>query len=145
NRLQSAQRAAGTQMKSHSDALLRHLQISTMRANDLLEAVNKRRTLLGLPEITELTADTKLDTALSGSASLPDFNKQSALRDLTALSGAAKDFPELAKVDADAILADLTKLDSDPALLTILQRRTFIEKGLALIEGPACPLCDKLW
>ncbi len=145
NKLQSAQRTAAALVQSSRDALLLHLQISTLRSEDLLEAVNKRRKLLGLPEIAELTADTKLDVGLSASASLPDFNKQSALRDLNALSEAAKGFPTLAKAEAAAIVADLTKLENDPALLAALQRRAFMEKGLDLIDGPACPLCDTPW
>ncbi len=116
-----------------------------MRAEDLLAAVNLRRKLLGLPEIAELTADTKVDVGLSGAASGPDFNKQSALRDLTSLSEAAKGFPELAKADAGGIVADLTTLEKDPGLLAALQRRAFIEKGLELVDGPECPLCDKPW
>src|SRR5437667_6571809 len=90
NRLLTLQKAAAAQVQSSRDSLLRHLQISTMRAEDLLAAVNQRRKLLGLPEIAELTADTKIDVGLSAAASGPDFNKQSALRDLTSLSEAAK-------------------------------------------------------
>jgi hypothetical protein len=145
NKLQTAQRTAAAQVQSSRDALLRHLQISTLRSDDLLEAVNKRRKVLGLPEIPELTADTKLDAGLSASANRSDFNKQSALRDLNSLSEAAKSFPDLAKADAGAILSDLAKLEADPALLAALQRRSFVEKGLELVDGPECPLCDKPW
>lgn len=145
NKLQTAQKTAAGLVQSGRDALLRHLQISTLRSEDLLQAVNERRKLLGLPEIVELTADTKVDVGLSASATLPDFNKQSALRDLSALSEAAKGFPNLANVEAAAIVADLEKLENDPALLAALQRRAFIEKGLDLVDGPACPLCDEPW
>lgn len=145
NKLQTAQRTAATLVQTNRDSLLRHLQISTLKAEDLLESVNNRRKLLGLPEIAELTADTKLDVGLAAAATGPDFNKQSALRDLNALSEAAKGFPDLAKADAAAIIADLAKLEEDPALLAALQRRAFIEKGLDLVEGPECPLCDKPW
>src|SRR3989454_3237206 len=144
NKLQTAQKTATTLVHTNRDSLLRHLQISTLKAEDLLESVNKRRKLLGLPEIAELTADTKLDVGLAA-ASGPDFNKQSALRDLNALSDAAKGFPDLAKADAAAIIADLAKLEEDPALLAALQRRAFIEKGLDLVDGPDCPLCDRPW
>src|SRR5216684_1111323 len=143
--VQTAQKTAATLVQTNRDSLLRHLQISTLKAEDLLESVNKRRKLLGLPEIAELTADTKLDVGLAAAATGPDFNKQSALRDLNALSEAAKGFPDLAKADAAAIIADLAKLEEDPALLAALQRRAFIEKGLDLVEGPECPLCDKPW
>jgi recombinational DNA repair ATPase RecF len=145
NRLLTLQKAAAALVQSSRDSLLRHLQISTMRAEDLLAAVNQRRKLLGLPEIAGLTADTKVDVGLSGAASGPDFNKQSALRDLSSLSEAAKGFPELAKADAAGIVADLTTLEKDPGLLAALQRRAFIEKGLDLVDGPECPLCDKPW
>ena len=101
--------------------------------------------MLGLPEIAELTADTKLDAGLSAADKTPEFNKQSALRDLKALSEAAKGFPDLAKTEAAAIVADLARLEADPALLAALQRRSFIEKGLDLVDGPECPLCDTPW
>ena len=90
NKLQTAQKTAATLVQTNRDSLLRHLQTSTLEAEDLLESVNKRRKLLGLPEIAELTADTKLDVGLAAAASGSDFNKQSALRDLNALSDAAK-------------------------------------------------------
>jgi DNA repair exonuclease SbcCD ATPase subunit len=145
NKLQTVQRTAVALVQSGRDALQLHLQIPTLRSEDLLEAVNKRREVLGLPEIVRLTADTKLDAGLLSAAKMPEFNKQSALRDLKALSSAEKGFNDLAKTEAAAIVADLAKLENDPALLAALQRRSFIEKGLDLVEGPECPLCDTPW
>ena len=126
-------------------ALRLHLQIETLGTEDLLESVNVRRKVLNLAAIAALTADTKLDAGLSDTAKTAEFNRESALRDLKALSEAAKGFPALAKAEAAAIVADLGKLESDPALLAALQRRSFIEKGLDLVDGPECPLCDSLW
>lgn len=97
NKLQIARGNATAQVQSSRNTLQLHLQISTLHAADLLEAVNSRRKILGLPEIAELTADTKLDAGLSAADKAAEFNKQSALRDLTALSDAAKGFPDLAK------------------------------------------------
>jgi recombinational DNA repair ATPase RecF len=145
NRLQSAQKTAATQMQSNRDALLLHLQIATLRAADVLEAANKRRVILGLPEIADLTADTKLDAGLAAGAAVPQFNKVSVLRDLKTLSEAAAGFPMLAMAEAAAIVADLSRLEADPGLLAALQRRAFIEKGLELVDGPECPLCDTPW
>lgn len=145
NRLQNQLRTEKALEESSCSALLLHLQIATLRSEDLLEAVNQRRKLLGLPEISELTADTKLDAGLSAAATGPDFNKQSALRDLNALAEAAKGFPDLAKAEVETILGDLERLESDSALLAAMQRRAFIEKGLELVDGPACPLCDTHW
>lgn len=145
NRLQSAHRATTVQVQSNQNALQLHLQIPALRSDHLLEAVNKRRKVLDLSDITELTADTRLDAGLSKTAKTPEFNKESALRDLKAINAAAKGFPDLAKTEATVILADLARLEADPALLAALQRRSFIEKGLDLVDGPECPLCDTMW
>lgn len=145
NRLQAAHRTATALMQTARDAVLRHLQVAEMRADAIQEAVNRRRKLLGLPEITELTPETKFDAGLSASTGGSHFNKQSALRDLTALMDAAKEFPDLGKADAEAVLARIATLEGDPTLLAALQREAFIEKGLDLVDGPMCPLCDTRW
>ena len=145
NKLETALQTAAAQVLSSRDALQLHFQISTLRAADLVEAANKRRKLIGLTEIAELTADTKLDAGLSSAAKVTEFNKQSALRDLNALSDEAKGFPDLAKMEAAAIVADLSKLEVDPALFAALQRLSFIERGLDLVDGRECPLCDTAW
>jgi recombinational DNA repair ATPase RecF len=145
NKLQTASQAAAAQLKASRQSLLLHLQIPTLRAEDLLEAVNKRRKLLALLEIEELLADTKLDAGLSSATKLNDFNKQSSLRDVGALAEADKGFSDLAKAEAAAIVSDLARLEADPALRAALQRRSFIEKGLDLVDGPDCPLCDRPW
>src|SRR5262249_111123 len=61
------------------------------------------------------------------------------------LSDLIPTLPELGKAEAAAILSGIATLEGDPALLAALQRRTFIEKGLQLVEGPDCPLCDHPW
>jgi hypothetical protein len=145
NRLQRDLNAAEASVVSSRTALQTHLQIATLRSEDLLATVNQRRALLGLAEIAEITADTKLDVGLSSATKAPDFNKRSALRDLGALSDAAQGFSALAADDAKAIVADLARLEDDPSLFAALQRRTFIEKGLQLVDGAECPLCDTQW
>lgn len=145
NRLQTAFRSASSQVKADSDAFRLHLQIETLAADQLLAAVNKRRKVLNLSEIPELTAETALDEGLSETAKASDFNKESCLRDLGALSEAAEMFARLCATEAAQITTDLAKLEADPALLAALQRRSFIEKGLELVDGPECPLCDTAW
>ena len=145
NKLQNEHRNATTQVRSDKEALQLHLQIGAFRSEDLLESVNERRKALNLSEISELTTDTKLDAGLSDTVKTAEFNRDSALRELKTLSEAAKEFPTLAKAEAAAIVADLGKLESDPTLLAALQRRSLIEKGLDLVDGPECPLCDFRW
>jgi hypothetical protein len=145
NRLQSAQRTAAAQVQASRDNLQRHVQISTFQSAELLAAVNIRREALGLPRIEKLTADTKLDAGLSETDKAPEFNKQSVLRDLKALSEASRGFAELGKEHVIVILSGIARLEADPALLDALQRRSFIEKGLDLVDGSECPLCDHSW
>lgn len=145
NRLQTSFRSASTQVKAAADALRLHLQIETLAADQLLAAVNKQRKLLALPGIADVTAETTLDTGLSETAKASDFNKESSLRDLKALADAAGGFAALCTSETDQITTDLARLEADPALLAALQRRSFVERGLELVEGPECPLCDTEW
>jgi hypothetical protein len=145
NKLSAAHKTATTQMQGSRDALLTHLGIPALKADDLLAAVNKRRAVLALSPIAELTADTKLDAGLSETAKPAEFNKQSALRDVKALADVANALPALAKEEADAIVACVKELEVDSALFSALQRRSLLEKGLELIDGPECPLCDRAW
>ena len=145
NKLQRAYKTADAQVETARNSLQQHLQIATLRADDILSAVNERRKVLGLTEIAELTADTKLDAGLSDTQKVPELNKQSALRDLKMLSDTAEGFSDLAKDEVTAICAGLDTLEADPALLAALHDRSFIEKGLGRVNGPECPLCDTPW
>ncbi len=145
NRLQAAHRVTSAQVRANSESFRLHLQIERLATDQLLPTVNKQRKLLGLPELTELTAETTLDAGLSGTAKASDFNKESALRDLRSLKEASEGFLTRCDAEVGRITANLAKLESDPTLLAALQRRTFIEEGLELVEGPECPLCDTEW
>jgi hypothetical protein len=145
NKVQTLQRTADAQEKASQEALQRHLQIATLHTEDVLAAINPQRKLLALSEITEIGADTTLDTGLTGSAQTSTFNKPSALRELAAFRDAAKSFPSLGNTELTVLAADIAKLEVDPALLTALQRLAFLEHGLDLIDGSECPFCDTVW
>jgi recombinational DNA repair ATPase RecF len=145
NKLQTAQRATEGAVTTAREALQRHAQIATLRADDLLEPVNKRRKTLELEPFEKLSTDTKLDLGIDAGAKPTASNKQSALNDFSALSAAVSGLDSLAKKEAAALVAALGKLSADPALFTALKRLSFIEKGLELVDGPECPLCDKEW
>src|SRR5262249_11209806 len=86
NKLSSIHSGAQKDLGNAQDALRRHLDIKTLSKDDILAAVNPPRKVLGLPEIEDFTADTILNAGVLESGSEPAFNKQSALRDLTALT-----------------------------------------------------------
>ncbi|WIW50116.1 ATP-binding protein (plasmid) [Bradyrhizobium sp. 62B] len=145
NRLQTALKAAGGQALSSRDTLARHLNIGEFRPEEILASVNARRKTLNLPEIAKLAADTKLDQRLPEPGKGADFNKQAVLRDLNALSDGISELPKAGAPAADAILAAISRLESDPSLLSALHHRALVERGLDLVDGPLCPLCDHPW
>ena len=127
------------------DALRRHLDVKILSAEDVLAAVNSRRQILGLPEIIELTADKVLNGGTTKGESHLAFNKVTAVRDLAAVKDAQAEFAHLGASETAAVLTDLAVLEGDPALLEAVKQRSFVERGLALVDGPRCPLCDQEW
>jgi len=145
NRLKTAQGNAEHAADERQKDLKRHLNIEDFRSTSVLEAVNQRRAALGLTPIEKLEATTKLDEGVQADDKAQEFNKQSALRELKAATDAIAGIAAVGKKEATGIVDGLTLLEQDPALLNALQRRALIEKGLSLVDGPACPLCDQEW
>jgi recombinational DNA repair ATPase RecF len=145
NKLRRSADTEKAQLESKRTSLLTHLQISSLKSELLVESVNQRRKVLGLPAITELNADVTLTSGLAQSSMPVAFNKESALRDVKALADACEKFSTLAGDEVGSILKALSELEDDPALFIALQRRSFIEMGLGFIDGAECPLCDLSW
>lgn len=145
NKLANTLKAASSQVSSSRSTLLRHLGIAANAVPELLKVVNDRRSMLGLSVIPEFTAETRLDAGIADPDQATQFNKPSALRDLVALDEASAAIAPVVAGDSEAIKAGIERLERDPALLASLQRRVLLEKGLALVDGPLCPLCDHPW
>lgn len=145
NRLASELKSASSQVASTRSTLLRHLGIATNSVPEVLAAVNVRRSVLGLPAIDQLARDSRPDAGIGDADNLSQYNKPSALRDLAALDDASIAVAPSIAGDSQAIIAGIERLERDPALLAALQRRVLLEKGLELVDGPHCPLCDHPW
>jgi hypothetical protein len=145
NKLSITHRIAKERVDEANDALRRHLDLTKLSAQGILAKVNPPRLTLGLPEIRELKSNTRLSSGLMEGAVQPPFNKQAALRNVEAMQDAQKEFPTLGKGEAARLVADLDALDRDPELLEAVTRRSFVERGLALVDGQRCPLCDVEW
>jgi hypothetical protein len=145
NGLQAHYKTAEAQVKNSRETLQRHLQIPQLKPDVLLEAVNGRRKTLGLQPIERLTAETKLDTGLADGGKPTEFNKQSLVRDLVAASQALGALDARGKLPIAVILGAIGKLEADASLVDAISRRVLIEKGLELVDGPQCPLCDHPW
>lgn len=145
NRLKGVQTNAEGTVDDRRRALMLHLKVDNFAQADVLDVVNERRKALELPPIEKLEANTKLDAGVAEGDKAPEFNKQSALRELKAATDAVAGIAAVGKKEATSILDGLKRLEEDPALLNALQRRALIDKGLSLVDGPTCPLCDHEW
>ena len=87
NKLGAEQATAKTVAETAEDSLKRHLDLSALKAEDVLAAVNKRRKVLGLSVLAELTKDTDVSEGIGQGAAEAGGgqNKESALADLAAV------------------------------------------------------------
>lgn len=145
NKLALAHTGAEKDVNNANDALRRHLDARALSKDVILATVNAQRKILGLAEIQEWKANTSVNTGVGESGVQHAFNKQSAIRDLTTLQSAEAGFTTLGSKEAQGILEDLMALQSDPNLAEAIKRRSFVERGLGLVDGPRCPLCDTAW
>ena len=145
NRLSAVARQAKSALGNAGDALRRHLGVATLRQEDILEAINSSRQTLGLSEITDLAMDSAFTAGTMQVAGGADYNRDAALRDVEALRKAERELPTLSHEEIRSMVGALNTLDSDPALLAAITRRSFVERGLRLVDGADCPLCDAGW
>ena len=148
NKLNGEYLTAKTQSESGQDSLKRHLDLPNLNSEDLLAAVNKKRTLLGLQIITELKKDTDLSDGLSTSETqdASSLTKETALADIKGLADAAgKGLESAIEEDVTVLLQNIKKVEEDTSLLPLIKRHSFLQTGLDMVDGPNCPLCDWNW
>jgi hypothetical protein len=145
NKLANASTAAKRDVDNANDSLRRHLDIKVLTRESILNAVNTHRQTLGLAGIQEWKPNTSVSVGVGEGGPRLSINKDSAIRDLAALQGAESRFGTSGAENANSILDDLATLQSDPHMLDAIKRRSFVERGLTLVDGPQCPLCDSEW
>lgn len=134
---------AGSEVASAEDAMRRHLDLTTLLAQEVTDVVNKHREVLGLDPLSTVTEQTSLDQGLASDDGT-SFNRASAIRDVTALIEATSGSEALIEA-AGELTAAFSSLDADPGILDALRHRQLIEVGLPLATEAACPLCDQPW
>lgn len=137
--------AAGKAVSDANDTLCKHLNIASLSATELLAAVNEKRKILGLDPLEKLEADTVLDQGMTTTTDEQPLNKAVALTDLAKLEDVMNLFGTAPSVEAADVVAQISRLEEDPQLLLSLHQRSLVERGLTLVEGPECPMCDHEW
>lgn len=105
--------------------------------------------MLKLDPVADLASENALKVGINPDAeheASQPFSKLGAKNDLASFLKRLAVSQEItitgAKSDAVAALAQLA---DDPALLRVVKQRALVERGLELVEGDACPLCDGPW
>ena len=145
NKLKAASEHAAQDTGNALDALKRHLDIETASAENILAAVNERREALSLAALGSLTEHSELNAGVAAGSKAPTFNKGSALRDVDALKSSIDAMTDTGKAERGSLLGDISIIEDDPHLLQLVQRESFIEKGLEFVDSALCPLCDYEW
>lgn len=137
--------AAEKDAQDKKTTLLQHLGIASLSAAEVLEAVNAKRELLGLAKHDTITAETIIDQGLTEPTAEQSLNKSAALIELNKLAQMIAGFSQANSPDAEALVIQIEQLENDAQLLVLLQQRELVERGLKLVDGPACPMCDHEW
>lgn len=144
-----AEEAERTKSRAEDD-LKRALGLQALDRTELLRKANEQRKFLDLLELAELKPDTKFKSGLDADTSGQDrrigIAREVALADLNTLAEAmAKGEPESQKQPRHDALEALNKLKEDKKALLLARQHGLISTGLDLVDGDACPLCDKPW
>jgi hypothetical protein len=129
--------------------LSRALQVPDLKPDQVLAAVNLRRSVLGLAPIAMLDPETSLRDGLAATAAptqLHQIPKAQAAADIAKLRDvmAVVTGIETAARSTRAI-GELTALDADPAVASGVARERLLQSALNFIEGETCPICDTPW
>lgn len=132
-----------------SERLLQALEINELVKEKILEAVNTRRSILGLLPLTDLTSTTSLIDGLETSvkaATAPTVNKTSAAADLKLFSIALQKITaKTIKTECADLKTQLTDLSNNPIIAENLSREKFLRTAIDFVTEAGCPVCDTKW
>ena len=136
------------QRNTAAESLRRALEIPELKQVPMLQAVNKKRALLGLAPLANIEATTSIRDGLDSSAAPAAVKvpKVQALADVTAAKDeiealVAHDHQEQVAAARDALL----KLKANEAKLDSITRDSMLATALELFDGESCPVCQTEW
>lgn len=122
-----------------------HLGLEEVTPDAVKIAVNAHRKTLGLAEFKTVTLATNLKEGLDEKEEEKPFDKQTALKEIEAYSDIVDAEPNKVNEAVAGLDGSLTQVEGGTHF-ELLKNRTFLEKGLELLEDEAvCPLCDTEW
>lgn len=130
------------------DNLMRALEVTELTSATILEAANKRRVMLGLPALTELTESASLKDGMSQpeAAQSSGVPKAQTLADIQVTRESLVELGnDSTKALISGVVADLGALTGDSALEASVKLESFYAMGMGFIDRGSCPFCDDEW
>ncbi len=130
------------------DNLMRALEVTELTSATILEAANKRRVMLGLIALTELTESASLKDGMSQSeaAQSSGVPKAQTLADIQVTRESLVELGnDSTKALISGVVADLGALTGDSALEASVKLESFYAMGMGFIDRGSCPFCDDEW
>ena len=123
------------------------LEITELNNSKLLEAVNKRRGILGLGKISVLTRTTSLRDGLGASTdNSKHIPKNQVIADLKQLQELVDLYGSKENLSLiDGVKNDLKEISKNKSISSDMTKEKFLKMSLDLIEDEMCPLCDTPW
>lgn len=130
------------------DHLLRALDITQLHKEKILEAVNAKREILGLPAMPELTPTTSFKDGLAvikpGQATA--VPKIQAVSDIKRLKEVIETLnSDATKKECEKVVEELKVLKDNPLFASNTQKENLLRSALALVDDSGCPVCDTQW
>jgi recombinational DNA repair ATPase RecF len=125
--------------------LLVALDTAQLSKYAVLDAVNPRREMFGLPPLTDLDANTSIKDGLTTTVSSAPGRvpKVQAAADLSTMREAVQALKsDTFKHACSTALANAASLGKDAESLNNLSRESLLKSALELYDGSACPVCD---
>ncbi|MDL2279177.1 AAA family ATPase [Desulfovibrio sp. OttesenSCG-928-G11] len=148
----SAEKQAGQQEKTRNIAckeLIDALNISTFSAANILQVVNERRVILGLPKIESLEAETSLKDGIGSIAlknSTAKIAKNQAILDVNDVKNCIMAIREdKYKESSQKIIKAIHKLKKNISGLRDISKENLFNTALAEFDNEQCPVCDTKW
>ncbi|MGP9745925.1 AAA family ATPase [Brachybacterium sp. AOP29-B2-41] len=135
---------AATEVRTAETNLTAHLSVGELLEDEIIHEVNKRREMLNLEQLAELSTDTELNSGLKADAAPHAFNLVTAQREVDELELLITDPSDIKSRQAELSEA-ITSVTDDPTLLDALKHQQLVEDGLREAVDRTCPLCDHEW
>lgn len=151
--LTTVSNSVSTEQKSATgaaDSARRHLAeglgVPNTNAPTMLPVVNKHRTTLKLPEITELSPQTNFKNGMKdGGSQKSPFPKDIATKETQSLIEDLQTEVEGQTLARKNAATALEGLQGDVLAWRAVRQTALVRAGLPLVDEDGCPLCDKPW